>query len=205
MDFFIILAAQQHKHKRCAAFYNMIRTTIGVTMIVVSFTLKATLNHNLDYWGTVKSWTVFLFIIGIVVTGLPIFEWIEKSKPRTFKADPPKMIFYVIKAIIAVVIMVAVAIQLERFGVWTNERLVEYYLSKDTEITEGLLIGERKVSYTIKTTSYERFYVIRYYVSGQIIEQGLKPSYSLNVGQTYKVTYSKKFPSIFKVGHRVRT
>lgn len=184
----------------------MIRTTIGLTMIIVSFTLKATLNHNMEHWGTVKSWTVFLFIIGLVVTGLSIFEWIEKSKPRTFKIDPPRWFFYAIKTLIAVVTMVAIGIQLETFGVWTNERLVEYYLSKDTEITNGLIVGEQKVPYTIKyTRHYERFYVIRYNVNGQIIEQGLKPSYSLNIGQTYKVTYSKKFPSIFRVGHRVRT
>lgn len=174
-------------------------------MIVGSFALKATLNHNMEYWGTVKSWTVFFFIIGIIVTGLPIFEWIEKSKPKTFKTDPPRWILYVFKAIVAVVIMVAFAIQLETFGVWTNERLVEYYLNKETDVTEGLITGERKVSYTIKTTHYEKFYVIRYNVNGEIIEQGLKPSYSLNIGQTYKVTYSKRFPSIFKVGHRVRT
>lgn len=184
----------------------MIRTTIGLTMIIVSFALKATLNHNMEYWGTVKTWTVFLFIIGLVVTGLPIFEWIEKSKPRTFKIDPPRWIFYVIKAIIAVVIMVAIGIQLETFGIWTNERLVEYYLSKETEVTEGLILGETKVSYTIKySTHYERFYVIRYNAGGQVIEQGVKPSYSLNIGQTYKVKYSKKFPSMFKMGHRVRT
>lgn len=145
------------------------------------------------------------FIIGIVVTGLPIFEWIEKSKPRTFKADPPRWILYVCKAIVAVVVMVAIAMQLETFGVWTNERLVEYYLNKQTDVTEGLITGERKVSYTIKTTHYERFYVITYNVNGEIIEQGLKPSYSLSIGKTYKVTYSKKFPSIIKVGHRVRT
>jgi hypothetical protein len=169
-------------------------------MIIVSFALKATLNHNMEYWGTVKSWTVFLFIIGLVVTGLPIFEWIEKTKPRTFRADPPKWVF----SIIAVVIMVAVAIQLERFGVWTNERLVEHYLSNDTDITEGIIIGEKKVSYTVKTTHYESFYVIRYKAQGQIIEQGLKPSYSLTIGKTYKVTYSNKFPSIFKVGHKTR-
>lgn len=174
-------------------------------MIIVSFALKATLNHNVEYWGTVKSWTVFLFIIGLVVTGLPIFEWIEKTKPRTFRIDPPRWIFYAIKAIVAVVVMVAIAIQLETFGTWTNERLVEYYLSKETEVTEGLILGETKVPYTIKySRHYERFYVIRYHASGQIIEQGLKPSYSLNIGQTYKVTYSKKFPSIFKVGHRTQ-
>lgn len=173
-------------------------------MIFVSFTLKATLNHNMAYWGTVKSWTVLLFIIGIAVAGLPIFEWIEKSKPRTFRIDPPKFIFFVIKVIIAVVIMVVITIQLERVGVWTNEKLVAYYLSKETEDTVGQIIGERKVSYTIKTTHYKRFYVIRYNVKGQIIEQGLKPSYSLNIGQTYKVTYSKEFPSIFKVGHKTK-
>ena len=183
----------------------MIRTTIGMTIIVVGFALKATLNHNIEHWGSVKSWTIFLFIIGLVVIGLPVFERLEKSKPSRFRIDPPRWIFYVIKAIIAVVIMVAIAIQLETLGVWTNERLVEYYLSKETEVTEGLIVGEQKVSYTIKyNRHYERFYVIRYAVKGQLIEQGLKPSYRLNIGQTYKVTYSKRFPSIFKVGHRVR-
>jgi uncharacterized membrane protein YidH (DUF202 family) len=182
----------------------MIRTTIGVIIIIVSFALKATLNHNMDYWGTVKSWTVLLFIIGLVVTGIPILEWLDKTKPKTFRADPPRWVFYVIKAIIAVVIMVAVAVQLEKFGIWTNERLVEHYLSKDTDITEGIIIGEKKVSYTVKTTHYESFYVIKYKALGQIIEQGLKPSHSLTIGQTYKVTYSKHFTSIFKVGHKTR-
>jgi hypothetical protein len=182
----------------------MIRTIIGVAIIVVSFVLKAILNHNLDYWGSVKSWTVFLFIIGIVVIGIPIFDWIEKSKPRTFKEDPPKMLLYATKAMLTVGILVVVVVLLERFGVWTNDRLVAYYLSKETEITEGLIVGERNISYTIKTTRYERFHIIRYYANGQIIEQGLIPSYSLKIGQTYMVTYSRKFPSMCKVGHRVR-
>ena len=182
----------------------MIRTIIGVAIIVVSFTLKATLNHNLEYWGSVKSWTVSLFIIGIVIVGIPIFDWIEKSKPRTFKEDPPKMIFYATKAILTVGILVLVVVLLERFGAWTNDRLVEYYLSKETEITEGFIVGEQNISYAITTTRYERFYIIQDYANGQIIEHGLKPSYSLMIGQTYMVTYSRKFPSMCKVGHRVR-
>ncbi|NBW37407.1 MAG: hypothetical protein EBR30_20800 [Cytophagia bacterium] len=182
----------------------MIRSTIGVTIIIVSFVLKATLNHNMDYWGTVKSCTVFLFIVGLVVTGIPIFDWIEKSKPRSLKADLKKWILYGIKSIVVLVVMVAIAVQLEKVGVLSNEKLVEYYLSRETEVTEGLIVGEREVPYTIKTTHYEIFYVIKYNVNGQTIEQGLKPSYGLNIGQTYEVTYSKQFPTMFKVGHRTQ-
>ena len=185
-------------------FSTMIRTFIGATIILTGFILKATLNHNIEYWGNVKSWTVFLFIVGLIITGMPILEWIDKAKPRTFRIDPPRYILYVFKSIVALVIMVAIAIQFEKLGIWTNEKLVEHYLRENTGITEGVILGERKVYYSIKTIHYEKFYVIRYIVDGEVIEQGVKPSYSLNIGQTYNVTYSTKFPSIFKVGHRKR-
>ena len=183
----------------------MIRTAIGVIIIIAGLALKATLNHNMHYWSAVKTWTVVLVIMGLIVTGVPIFEWVEKSKPRTFWTDPRGMILHIVKAIIALVVMVAIAIQIENFGVWTNDRLVEYYLSKETVDTDGLILGEQRVTYTIRhSTSYEVFYVVRYEAEGEVIEQGIEPDYRLKIGQTYRVTYSKKFPSIFKMGHKMR-
>lgn len=180
----------------------MIRVTIGTLMIIGAFISKATLNHNLEYWGSVKTSSIFFCLLGLALLGVPVFEWIEKNKPKTFKANPARWFLFVGKALATIVVVIALSVQVEQLAVWTNHRLVDYYLTRETGTTEGLITGEREVSYRIKTRSYKTFYVIRYVANGQTIEQGLEADYNLKTGQTYKVTYSKEFPSMLRVGNK---
>src|SRR5688500_11795633 len=98
----------------------MIRVTIGTMMILLSFLAKATLNHNIEYWGAVKSWTIFVAIIGLILVGAPIFEKIENSKPQSLKLDPWKWTLYGIKMLLALITTVAITAKIEHFGIWTN-------------------------------------------------------------------------------------
>lgn len=169
-------------------------------MILLSFVAKATLDHNIEYWGAVKSWTIFLLIIGLILTGAPIFEKIENSKPQSFKLDPWKWTLYGIKMLLALIVTVAITVKMEHFAIWTNEKIKCHYLSKETVKTEGMVVGSVSVPYTVKyRTSYERFFLIEYSIGSEVIQQGLKPGRNVKIGRKLRIRYSTVHPSIFRV------
>lgn len=180
----------------------MIRTTIGLILLLAGVVLKAALNHNIDYWGSLKTWTIIIFIIGLIVLSVPLLQWAERPKGGTFLTNPGRVILRGVKVLIVLIALVFVGIQLENFGIWANRKLVNYYLSTDTATTKGIILGEVDVSYWTKTRHVETFYEVVYRVNGEVIRQGVEPSYSLNIGQTYLIKYSRKHPSMFQILHR---
>jgi hypothetical protein len=52
---------------------GLTRILVGLAMILIAFILKSLFNHNIEFWGAVKSITLLLFLIGLVIVLLPIF------------------------------------------------------------------------------------------------------------------------------------
>lgn len=168
-------------------------------MVLGGFLMKATLNHNINYWGQVKTWTIVLLIFGLVVVGLSFLMKVDNAKPNKFMDNPGKWILNRSIVIIIVAVGVGIVIKLEDLAVLTNKKLRDYYLSKDTETTTATVIGQIKIPYTIKLrTSYQEFSMIQYPTTKGVVEQGLEGR-KLIAGRQLRIKYSKIHPSFFRV------
>lgn len=176
-----------------------LRVAVGMTMVLGGFLMKATLNHNINYWAQVKTWTVVLLIFGLVIVGLSFLVKVDNAKPNKFMDNPGKWILNRSIVIIMVVVGVGVVIEMEDLAVLTNRKLRDYYLSKDTETTTATVIGQIKIPYTIKLrTSYQEFSLIQYSTTSEVIEQGLEER-KLIAGRQLRIRYSKLHPSFFRI------
>lgn len=161
--------------------------------------IKATLNHNIEYWGQAKTWTVVFLIFGLVIVGLPLLVKIDGAKPNKFIDSPGKWIINRAIVIIIVALGVGMVIKMEDFAILTNQKLRDYYLSQDTETTTATIVGQVQIPYTIRfRTSYQEFAVIRYSTDRETVEQGVEGR-RLIAGRELRIKYSKLHPSFFKI------
>lgn len=181
----------------------MIRKTIGLILIVTGLALKAALNHNLDYWTTVKSWTGWFIITGIILFCIPLLERIKYYRPSSSLSKSRKGLFYFVKILggfCVFIAIVSITFGIEHIGIILNEQLRDYYLSKNIGLTEGRIIGETEVPYIIKNQLiYEKFLILEYQTVAGLIRQGMQPRDTLMVGQAFIVNYSVKHPTFFKI------
>lgn len=161
--------------------------------------MKAALNHNIVYWGRVKTWTVVLLIFGLVLVGLSLLVKIDSAKPNSFIDSPGKWIINRSIVIIILVLGIGMVIKMEDFAVLTNQKLRDCYLSRDTETTTAIVVGQIRIPYTIKfRTHYREFAVIRYSTDNELMEQGIEGR-KLIAGRELRIKYSKLYPSFFRI------
>lgn len=178
----------------------MIRIAIGLTLIILMVLLKSIFNHNIDYWGPIKSLTVLLGIIGFIILGFNIINKIGSFKPRSFTLYPLQGLLFLVSYLMFFSVIIAAVIQLELVGAWANTKLRDYYLSHNTTETQGTVMGDVDISYQIKYRKHlERFTLIQYNTIHGTIRQGVDPSLGLTAGDSVKVVYSKTHPTFSEI------
>jgi hypothetical protein len=90
-------------------------------------------------------------------------------------------------------------IGLEDAGIRSNNILRDFYISRKSEVTNAVIIGEREVSFISKFRSTKIFYLIRYRTNNGIIVQGAEPNDKLWNGKKLKIRYSTDHPSFFEI------
>lgn len=178
----------------------MIRILIGLCLLTLMVFLTSTLHHNIEYWGTIKSWGIVLGISGFIVLGFNIITKIELLKPASVRMYALKWMLYIMSYFIFLALVVIAVIKLEELGEWANSRLKDYYLSNEIAETQGSVIGEVDIPYRVRYTLHsKRYTLIEYNTNKGIIRQGTDSEMKLTVGDSVPIVYSKIHPSFFKV------
>jgi hypothetical protein len=199
-----------------------LRYIIGGLLIILGLTLKSLLTHNIEYWGIVKTWTILLFIVGMVFLLLNLLLRFDIQPEISFLKTPIKWLAQFLRTVVILVVIVGISVCFENLGSFLNRKLKNHYLSFDTEKGEGTLISIKTVTYRIKRAHEKRFYLIEYNTDNRTIQQGLdfdeidskllikKSTVELSnnadklnvnnlIGLKFTVEYSKKYPSFFRV------
>ncbi|WP_164112201.1 MULTISPECIES: hypothetical protein [Sphingobacterium] len=178
----------------------MIRKSIGIALIVLMVALKVLLNHNIEYWATVKSLGLWIGFIGFVVLFFNVFEKIDTMKPRSFRMYPVQYLLYLIYFGVFLTANVYAIIKLEDLAEWGNNKLKEYYLAEDTEEADAVVMGDTDIYYTIKYNKHtERFTIIEYNVDDETITQAGKADGRIVAGDRIRLIYSKRHPTFFEI------
>lgn len=162
--------------------------------------LKSILNHHIDYWGTIKSWSILLGISGFIVLGFSIISRIELRKPVSIRLYPLKWMLYIASYLIFLVSVIIAVSKLEKLGEWTNGKIKNHYLSKQVAETQGVVLGEVDIPYRVRYTQHiKRYTLIEYNTNKGLVKQGLDSEMKLTAGNRIRVVYSKIHPTFFKV------
>ncbi len=158
------------------------------------------LNHHIAYWGLIKSWTSVLLIIGFIVICFPLLKRNKAWKTKVSNLSPGQTALHAFLAILIPILIFVSTILLEHLGGLANEKIVSYYLSKETQSAEASVVDLVQVPYFTKFgRRYEPFYLIQYSPADETIQQGLKPQAGLSVGSKVKVKYSISHPTMVRV------
>ena len=196
----------------------MIRKIIGLLLIVFGLILKIALTYNIDYWGLSKNISIISFVIGLV--SLTPFHLIDSSNKDSKKVKGSRLIFLKVINLVVIASLFVCGLGLEKFGNYLNYKVRDYYLSKETEITTGVISGIKRIN--IVKVGHADFYEISFKANGEIYSNGLLVDYAdkdnvhfdkfkkpiisnstLTIGRLKgnqtKIAYSKRFPSFFRI------
>ncbi|MBK3518196.1 hypothetical protein [Carboxylicivirga marina] len=195
---------------------------IGLLIILSGLSLKSILNHNVEYWGQVKTYTILIFFVGLITLNFKLLWRIDKKPLLSFYTVPGQWIFRGFKILFALALLVATTIGLENIGIKLNGRIKDYYLTSNTKETLATVIEKRGIGYSVKTMRWQPFYIIEYTVNDETIRQGIKCendetknliiSNSINLaenmdnlkfnelkGLKIRLVYSEKHPTFFRI------
>src|SRR5687768_3940572 len=108
-----------------------LQIAIGLATVIGGFLMKAALDHNIDYWGPVKTWTIVVLIFGLILILGSLLIEIDSHKPNRFIDSPGKWIINRSILLIVFALVVGIVIKLEDFAVLTNRKVRDYYLSQE--------------------------------------------------------------------------
>lgn len=196
----------------------MIRKISGILLIIFGLVLKTLLTHNINYWGFSKNISIISFIIGLII--LTPFHLLDSSHKDNKKTKSSKLILSKSLNLIVIAILFVCGLGLEKFGAYLNYKVRDYYLSKETGTTTGIISGIKRID--IVKVGHADFYDINFKVNGENYSTGLLVDYAdkdneyfdkfkkpiisnstmtigkLKENQT-KIVYSKRFPSFFRI------
>lgn len=197
---------------------NSIKYTIGILFIILGVFIKTLFNHNMEYWGTIKVLTIFIFILGLFICFIPFWEKFDKKPKISFSKGISQWVLWYSKNTLMLLSLLGLIILLENIGENLNYKLRGYYLSNDTIITNGIIVGVKTIN-TVKM-GFEEFYVVDFVYNNKKVQKGIMLEYSLkdingNVDfvslnnnsisvkrlgkMDTKILHSRKYPSFLKI------
>lgn len=191
---------RRRKHKRNKRAWQRIA---GILLMLLVFSTTIVLEHDIRFWQWKYTVIIMIFLYGYMLYMWPIFQRLKQLRPNFFINQPLQWLKIFFLEIIVVLCGLALYWGCSEYGVSLNKKLQEYLLSEQVGFTDGVILGEQTFAVPTKHGQYtESFYMVAYTVDGKLKRQGIsKAKYRLK-GATYKVTYSKAFPSIIRVGER---
>lgn len=169
---------------------NRVLFIFGLALIFIAIYIIAIYNHDYLEWGNVKTGSIFLSIVGIVICLPSHSQLLPEFKNR------------VARIIINLLLMIFMIGFVEKVGESLNNKITDYCLNKDSVTTYGLITKIASVRYSIKRSHYEKFVVFEYETPNQIIEQGIKLddfNSIPHIGNYINITYSRSSPKRFRI------
>lgn len=175
----------------------------GIALMLLGLSVTVFLARDFNYWHWMPGFPFFVSFMGYFILVNPLYERLENSKPRFFINDPGKWLKYFALELLLFLVGITAIVKLDDGARAVNRLLHEWLLTKNTVVTEGLLVGKTTLVKQLKTSKRkETFCVILYPVEGVTRRQGVSTEKHYQEGATYQVTYSKSCPSVIKVGLR---
>lgn len=169
--------------------------------MLFAFLLIALFVHNLDYWVSVKWWSLNITTVGFLFIFFPVMEIFKTTQFYQFLFTPKKWYLSILSVLLFILTLTFLYIFIEKIALLTNKKIQAYYLNRKVQGTIGEVIGVVDITYTLKSTYHQRFMAVEYATPDGILRQGLDPKQYgyLQNGQKIEIIYSRDHPSIFKV------
>jgi len=173
----------------------------GILALLASFLIIALYSHNLEYWATVKWWSLNLATIGFLIIFFSLTKSHEEQHWYKILFKSGKWYLNILGVLVFILTLTICYIFLDKAAIRTNEKIKAYYLEAKSIETMATVIGTYKVSFTLKSTYKQSFIAIEYSTQEGMIRQGLdiKQYAYLKPGQKITILYAKAHPSFFKL------
>jgi|TARA_R110002033_G_scaffold66801_3_gene117787 hypothetical protein len=172
----------------------------------------------LDYWVTVKYFSLFSLVLGFSAILIAVEEKLNTFKRKKKRSTMKSRIGGSILRILTLVVALAFTIGFEKLGVKANYQLREFYLNHSIVRTNGKIDGLKRID--LVEAGEEDFYLVSFKIGEKIVQKGLIIDYakkdgyeiedeinrikkSLFVprinGRAVEIVYSQEFPSFLKI------
>jgi len=179
----------------------MKKICIGLFLLLGAFLLITLFIHNLDFWVSVKWWSLNITTLGILFIFFPLTNKYKTSRIYQKLFVTKKWYVSVLSTLAFILLLTFVYVFIEKTATATNKSIQAFYLKGGIQGTQARAVGIVNLRFTLKSTYYQPFMAVEYATPEGILRQGLKPKKFgyLQNGQIIDIIYSKDHPSIFKV------
>jgi hypothetical protein len=173
----------------------------GILALLISFSITALYIHNLEYWATVKWWSLNLATVGFLILFFSLTKNHQEQHWYKILFKPGKWYLNILGVLVFILTLTICYMFMDRMAIRTNEKIRAYYIAAKSIETTATVIGTYKVSFTLKSTYKQSFMAIEYSTQEGIMRQGLdiKQYAYLKPGQKITILYVKAHPSFFKL------
>jgi hypothetical protein len=178
----------------------MKRILIGLAVVLVTICIKVAFNHDAEHWGAVKTYSLYLSVIGLVIVFYPVVDKIDELRETNFFRYPLQWIIRLVSVLLIFAVIFGGIILVEKISDGFDSTFRRFIVSRNPKASEAFVENEITVQYNIKRGRYyQNFYGIYYHTSTGVVQGYLQKTASMKFGvnDSIPILYAKDYPSVF--------